>query len=79
MRHAHSVFDLENEESRGLSENGRNDANKVTEILSSESIDYIVSSPYIRAIETVEGLSKLSDIVIEKGDRFREGCLAAND
>lgn len=39
VRLAHSVFDLENEESRGLSDKGRNDADKVTEILSSESID----------------------------------------
>lgn len=79
VRHAHSVFDLENEESRGLSDKGRNDADKVTEILSSESIDYIVSRPYMRAIETVEGLSKLIDKEIEKDDRFREGCLTAND
>ncbi|MER2171468.1 MAG: histidine phosphatase family protein [Psychrobacillus psychrodurans] len=79
VRHAHSVFDLENEQSRGLSEKGRKDADKVTEILSSASIDHIVSSPYIRAVETVEGLSNLINKEIEKDDRFREGCLAAND
>lgn len=51
----------------------------MTEILSSESIYDIVSSPYIRAIETVECLSKLIDKEIKKDDRFREGCLTALD
>lgn len=76
VRHAHSVFDLENEELRGLSDKGRKDAEKVTEILSSESIDHIVSSSYIRAVQTVEGLSKLINKEIEKDYRFREGNLA---
>lgn len=79
VRHAHSVFDIENEQLRGLSDKGRKDAEKVTEILNSESIDYIVSSPYIRAIQTVEGLSQMINKEIEKDYRFREGCLAAND
>ncbi|WP_339216583.1 histidine phosphatase family protein [Solibacillus sp. FSL W8-0372] len=79
VRHAHSVFDIENEEFRGLSDKGRKDAEKVKEILSSESIDHIVSSSYVRAIQTVESLSKLINKEIEKDYRFREGCLAAAD
>ena len=50
VRHAHSVFDIENEEFRGLSDKGRKDTEKVKEILNSESIDHIVSSSYVRAI-----------------------------
>jgi 2,3-bisphosphoglycerate-dependent phosphoglycerate mutase len=79
VRHAHSPFSLENEETRGLSEKGWKDANKVTEILAGEGITHILSSPYIRAIQTVEGLAKLLQKEVEIDIRFREGCLARRD
>jgi hypothetical protein len=44
-RHAESPFSLENERLRGLSDRGKCDADRVTEILLSEGIDVIVSSP----------------------------------
>jgi len=47
-----------NERTRGLSEKGHLDAQKVTEILKDEEIDAVVSSPYIRSILTVEQLAQ---------------------
>lgn len=79
VRHAHSIFSLENEETRELSEKGWEDAEKITEILVKEDIDHIVSSSYVRAIQTVEGLSKHIHKKIEVDTRFRERDLAARD
>ncbi|PFA67131.1 histidine phosphatase family protein [Bacillus sp. AFS015802] len=77
VRHAHSVFSLDEEETRGLSEKGWKDAKKVTEILLGENIDYIVSSPYTRAIQTVEGLARRLTKKIILDEDFRERDLAS--
>jgi 2,3-bisphosphoglycerate-dependent phosphoglycerate mutase len=46
------------ERTRGLSEKGIADAQKVTELLQKEDIDVVVSSPYLRSVLTVEGISQ---------------------
>jgi 2,3-bisphosphoglycerate-dependent phosphoglycerate mutase len=47
-----------NERTRGLTEKGYLDAQRVTDILKDEEIDTVVSSPYIRSIITVEKLAQ---------------------
>ncbi|MFD0050989.1 histidine phosphatase family protein [Actinomycetes bacterium NPDC127524] len=79
VRHAHSVFSLDNEETRELSEKGWADAQKITDILIKENIEHIISSSYVRAKQTVEGLSKHIHKEIEVDSRFRERDLAARD
>jgi len=79
VRHAHSVFSLENEETRELSERGWADAQKITDIMIKENIQHIISSSYVRALQTVEGLSKYLHKEIELDSRFRERDLAAKD
>ncbi|MBM7577809.1 histidine phosphatase family protein [Jeotgalibacillus terrae] len=79
VRHAHSVFSLEFEETRGLSKQGWKAAEKVTEVLVNEGIEVIVSSPYVRARQTVEGLAKELNKEVEIDPRFRERDLAARD
>jgi 2,3-bisphosphoglycerate-dependent phosphoglycerate mutase len=54
VRHADSSYTPE-ELNRPLSEKGIKDAKKVTELLSHENITKVISSPYKRAIQTVEG------------------------
>ncbi len=71
VRHAHSTY-TPDELGRPLSENGFADAEKVSEILLKEKIDYLISSPYKRAIQTVDGIDK--EVIIE-GD-FRERKLS---
>ncbi|MBS4218659.1 histidine phosphatase family protein [Bacillus sp. FJAT-49711] len=75
VRHAHSTY-TPDELGRPLSEQGVNDSHLVTEQLKSENIDFVISSPYKRAIQTVEGISKWIDkeIIIEEG--FKERKLA---
>ncbi|MDZ5711449.1 histidine phosphatase family protein [Jeotgalibacillus haloalkalitolerans] len=79
VRHAHSVFSLEFEETRGLSKQGWKSVEKVTEVLLNEGIDVIYSSPYVRARQTLEGLAKGLNQEILIDARFRERDLAARD
>ncbi|HET6871481.1 MAG TPA: histidine phosphatase family protein [Sporolactobacillaceae bacterium] len=72
VRHAHSPFVFGQECSRGLSEQGEKDAKKTTEILSGETIHGIVSSPYKRAIQTVEGLANERGLVIQLFEELKE-------
>lgn len=47
-----------NDRTRGLTEKGYLDAQRVTDILKDEKIDAVVSSPYIRSILTVEKIAQ---------------------
>ncbi|MFP4977529.1 histidine phosphatase family protein [Paenibacillus sp. CN-4] len=75
VRHAHSNYSSD-ELNRPLSERGKRDADKVTEILKKEGIQVLISSPYKRAVQTIEGLADTlgASIVIENS--FRERTLA---
>ncbi|QDP40267.1 histidine phosphatase family protein [Radiobacillus deserti] len=58
LRHGDSPIDG-NERTRVLSEKGIDDSKKVTSILKNEDIDVVISSPYTRAILTVQPLAKV--------------------
>jgi 2,3-bisphosphoglycerate-dependent phosphoglycerate mutase len=75
IRHAHSIF-TPDELVRPLSEQGQRDAERITQLLEKENIDYVLSSPYKRAVQTVEGIADLcgKEIIIENG--FRERLLS---
>ncbi|PLT30467.1 histidine phosphatase family protein [Peribacillus deserti] len=75
VRHAHSHYNPD-ELGRPLSAKGTKDAKTVCQMLKNEKIDRIFSSPYRRAVETVETLSALvkKDIIIE--DALRERTLS---
>ncbi|WP_313891189.1 histidine phosphatase family protein [Psychrobacillus sp.] len=47
-----------NERTRGLTEKGKLDAQRITDVLKDEGINTVISSPYIRSILTVEPLAK---------------------
>ncbi|ADC48809.1 phosphoglycerate mutase family protein [Alkalihalophilus pseudofirmus OF4] len=79
LRHAHSDFSLENEETRELSAKGWATAKKITDKMIKEDIQYVISSPYVRAIQTVEGLARYLHKEIELDSRFIERDLAARD
>ncbi|MDN7243060.1 histidine phosphatase family protein [Planococcus sp. N028] len=72
VRHAHSVY-TPDELMRPLSEKGMQDARSVAQLLKREFIDHVISSPYKRAIQTVEGIAA-SDI--ELVNDFRERTLS---
>ena len=75
VRHAHSKYTPE-ELRRPLSEKGLFDVEKINRLLIKEGIDYVISSPYLRAVQTVEGVAKIieKEIIIE--DAFKERQLS---
>lgn len=76
VRHAHSIY-TPDELGRPLSEKGTTDAKRVTEILKKEKIDVVISSPYKRAIQTVEGIANTIEKEIEMVNDFRERTLSS--
>lgn len=76
VRHAHSKYTLDELE-RPLSDRGFSDVTKVNELLKTENIDIVASSPYKRAIQTVEGIIVHSGKEIEILEGFKERLLSA--
>ncbi|WP_330949445.1 histidine phosphatase family protein [Virgibacillus sp. MG-45] len=75
VRHAHSTY-TPDELGRPLSERGFSDAKTVTDLLKREAIDFVYSSPYKRAIQTVEGIAAYINKEINELDGFKERILA---
>ncbi|WP_068536152.1 histidine phosphatase family protein [Paenibacillus glacialis] len=73
VRHAESIYVEGTESSRSLSEKGMADALTIKDILKTEEIDYFISSPYERSIETIRptAIEYLKDIKIEEDLRER--------
>lgn len=72
VRHAESPYDEGTERTRGLTPKGKVDIEKATELLKNEDIDMIISSPYARAILSVEGLAKHLNLQVETFEDLRE-------
>jgi 2,3-bisphosphoglycerate-dependent phosphoglycerate mutase len=75
VRHAHSVY-TPDERNRPLSERGCHDAKKVTELLKQANVDHVISSPYRRAIQTVEGIAHYIGKEVEIEEGFKERILS---
>lgn len=75
VRHAHSIYSPD-ELSRPLSEKGMVDAMQITDLLLQENIEVVVSSPYKRAFQTVEGIANHLKKDIEIMDGFKERLLS---
>lgn len=75
VRHAHSIYSAD-ELNRPLSERGMVDAMHITDVLKRENIDVVVSSPYKRAFQTVEGVAKHLEKEVEIMDAFKERILS---
>nr|WP_240390798.1 histidine phosphatase family protein [Bacillus sp. Y1] len=63
---------------RPLSEKGYLDALRVTELLIEENIDEVVSSPYKRAIQTVQGTADFFHKKIEIVEECKERLLTTS-
>jgi 2,3-bisphosphoglycerate-dependent phosphoglycerate mutase len=73
VRHAHSTY-TSDELQRPLSIKGLADAERISNLLENVNIDIIISSPYKRAIQTVEGVAKVKgkEVIIEDGFKERK-------
>jgi 2,3-bisphosphoglycerate-dependent phosphoglycerate mutase len=73
IRHAESFYTKEdNDFDRPLTHKGSQDTEKIKDVFADRVVDHIISSPYIRAIDTVEKLAKDKNLPIELVSNFRE-------
>ncbi|MEK8127961.1 histidine phosphatase family protein [Paenibacillus filicis] len=79
VRHADSPYLSGAERSRGLSESGRSDAQLVRDVLRTEPVDRLISSPYARAILTIQDLADALQKPIELEEDLRERQMAGTD
>ncbi|MED0991117.1 histidine phosphatase family protein [Bacillus nitratireducens] len=75
VRHAHSTYTKE-ERKRPLSEKGWLDAQNITCLLKDEKVDVVISSPYTRAIQTVQGIANTYNLSIQLEEDLRERLLS---
>lgn len=76
VRHAHSTYTKEERE-RPLPEKGHCDAENVTSLLKDKHIDVVISSPYKRAVQTVQGIANTYHVSIEIEEGLRERLLSS--
>lgn len=74
VRHAHSIY-TPDELNRPLSERGFFDVKIVTKLLQTEEIGIVVSSPFKRAVQTVEGIAEYINKEVEIIYGFKERTL----
>jgi 2,3-bisphosphoglycerate-dependent phosphoglycerate mutase len=64
-----------NERTRGLTEKGLLDAERITALLKEEDIDAVISSPYLRSILTVDQIGQEVAVV----EDFKERIFSSGD
>lgn len=78
VRHAEPNYQNKNTELRELSEKGKQDTALVTDFFADKAIDAVLSSPYIRAIETVRPFAEKNGFDIQIDADFREREIASD-
>lgn len=72
IRHSQSHFVFGQERRRKLSLEGEVDSKRVTDLMKHLEIDAIISSPYKRAIKTIEGIANDKNIEIKVYEELKE-------
>ncbi|MET0627642.1 MAG: phosphoglycerate mutase family protein [Acidimicrobiia bacterium] len=63
---------------RPLSKPGQRQAGEIAAVLSDAGITQVVSSPYVRCVQTVEPLASACGVVVEVSDALAEGAPLAD-
>jgi Fructose-2,6-bisphosphatase len=72
VRHALPEHKWDVDRTRPLTPEGQTDIQKVTEILKDIKLDYAISSPYIRSMETIKECVDGHGLTMDIEERFRE-------
>jgi Fructose-2,6-bisphosphatase len=72
VRHAQPDFKWKNDRSRPLTEAGHEDSKQVTQTLKNIPLDYAISSPYLRSMETIRECATDHGLSVITDDRLRE-------
>jgi 2,3-bisphosphoglycerate-dependent phosphoglycerate mutase len=79
VRHGQSPKTEGSESTRGLTDKGMADARKVTALLKDEGIGVFLSSPYKRAVLTIEELAAASGKQVEAWEELKETVFMGDD
>ncbi|SFT20056.1 histidine phosphatase family protein [Paenibacillus sp. BC26] len=79
VRHAESSYSPKEDRTRGLSARGQEDVLRVTALLRDIPVDAVVSSPYARAMLTVQGIAEQRELPIIPFEELRERQLHGID
>ena len=79
VRHGESPKTKGTERTRGLTEKGKSDAQRITDLLIEEGIDVFVSSPYNRSILTIQELANKTGQEIHLFENLREQNFSGSD
>src|SRR5690349_11662214 len=79
VRHGESPKTEENERTRGLTEKGKLDTYRITDILQGKGIEVFVSSPYHRSILTIQELAKRLGQEVLVFEDLKERVFSAED
>jgi len=79
VRHAESQYVEGQERERGLTEQGHQDAGTVASLLHGEQIQLFYSSPYRRAVDTIQILADRSGGIVVTEEDLRERLLSSLD
>lgn len=79
VRHAESPFMEGAERTRGLSASGQQKIQQVTELLAGEGVNAVYSSPYARAVLSVEPLAEKLGLQVLVREDLRERRLSGYD
>ena len=72
VRHAEPNYSNHDDRNRELTERGMRDRSLVTEFLLDKNVDAVISSPYRRAVDTIEEFARLRGLAVELMEDFRE-------
>lgn len=72
IRHAEPDFSESDNYKRKLTVSGEIQAQRLSEIFNDINVDGVYSSPYLRAIKTVEPIAKSKSLNVQLLDQFRE-------
>jgi 2,3-bisphosphoglycerate-dependent phosphoglycerate mutase len=79
VRHGESSKTKGNERTRGLTEKGKFDTHRITELLKDEGVNTFISSPYSRAVLTIEELAQFSGKEILVHEDLKESIFSSED
>ncbi len=75
IRHAEPDFTNHNDMERPLSDKGRESCKYVVKYLRDKEINYVFSSPYLRAYDTVKDFAEINQTPIKRTPEFRERAI----
>ena len=72
VRHCAPDKTVREDRIRPLTEQGKADAQRLTERFQGVDVDRVVSSPYLRAVDTVQGIAQMRELTVDTDADLRE-------